>query len=308
MDDKRSILKKSTPINSFNAELSASRICGIDFKSAKVRLRPSPDDIHMVFADSFGRKLYQFLEKDMLDETFIPIPPHRNDRHSKIIIKNNSEGSRKLADGLREYELRDILRFQPKSILIMLGMVDIASQRAGEVLFDCGWYKRTMIEVVTSAKQQLRDMCGEDGEALLFVNKLVFHFAYLPTWGNNFTPFRGNINTADVKYCRKMNMQIAIRFCAQLAEDDIILVDLNVNNPTREDDDLHYDHATSRKLFGRMKRFFFRFACDTCGFFNRRPLPVTRRNVARESKALVFAPSCEGDIVAAEAIDDAMAN
>ena len=83
----------------------------------------------------------------------------------------------------------------------MLGMVDIASQRAGEVLFDCGWYKRTMIEVVTSAKQQLRDMYGEDGEALLFVNKLVFHFAYLPTWGNNFTPFRGNITTADVKYC-----------------------------------------------------------------------------------------------------------
>ena len=103
-------------------------------------------------------------------------------------------------------------------------------------------------------------------------------------------------------------MQIAMRFCGQLAEDDIILVDLNVNNPTREDDDLHYDHATSRKLFGRMKRFFFRFACDTCGFFNRRPLPVTRRNVASESKALVFAPSCEGDIVAAEAIDDAIAN
>ena len=165
-----------------------------------------------------------------------------------------------------------------------------------------------MIEVVTSAKQQLRDMCGEDGEALLFVNNLVFHFAFLPTWGNNFTPFSGNISTADVKYCRKMNMQIATRFCGTLAQNNIILVDLNVNNPTREEDDLHYVYATSRKLFGRMKRFFFRFACNTCGFFNRRPLPMTRRNVAKESKDLVFAPSCEGDIVAAEAINAAMAN
>ena len=308
MDGKRSILKRSTPINSFHADLSASRICGINFKSARVRLRPSPDDIHMVFTDSFGRRLDQFLERDMFDETFIPIPPHRNDQHSKIIIKKYSEGSRKLVNGLRGCELRDILRLKPKSILIMMGMVDIASQKTGEALFDCGWYKRTMVEVATSAKQDMRDMCGEDEEALLFINNLIFHFAYLPTWGDRFTPFEGNITTAEVKYCRKVNMNIALRFCSQLARDNIFLVDLNVNNPTREDDGLHYDYATSRKLFGRMKRFFFRFACNTCGFFNRRPLPMTRRNVAKESKDLVFAPSCEGDIVAAEAIDAAMAN
>ena len=109
MDRKRSILKRSTPVDSFHADLSASRICGINFKSARVRLRPSPDDIHMVFTDSFGRRLDQFLERDMFDETFIPIPPHRNDQHSKIIIKKYSEGSRKLVNGLRGYELRDIL-------------------------------------------------------------------------------------------------------------------------------------------------------------------------------------------------------
>ena len=100
-------------------------------------------------------------------------------------------------------------------------------------------------------------------------------------------------------------MNIAIRFFEELVENDIILVDLNVNKPTRETDKLHYDDETSRKLFRRMKRFFFRFSCKSraCGFICRVPLPDSKRNHIKESKDLIFAPSCEGDIIVEEAID-----
>ena len=117
----------------------------------------------------------------------------------------------------------------------------------------------------------------------------------------------GCISPATVKRIRKKNMNLANRYVNELYEHDIVMVDLNVNNPVRADG-LHYDTESSRKLFVRMKRFFFRFHCSRCGFIKKLSLDYSRRNHQQESYELIHALSCEGDLAAEEGIYDAGGN
>ena len=134
------------------------------------------------------------------------------------------------------------------------------------------------------------------------MEKLTFHFAHLQHWGDEYIPRVGCLPPSDVKFIRKKNMKKATRFLNKLLDNNIVLIDMNVNKPTRDPkDNLHYDTETSRKLFQRMKRLFFRFSCRACGA-KIQIIADTRRDLAKKSKNLIYAPSCEGLILVDEDI------
>ena len=299
----KSILRKRT--DTFVADISAADLLkfGQPIQETRVRVQATQEHVHLLIADSFGTRIHQFFDTKPFDstDTSLWIPPHQNENHDYIRVRNYCKGGRRLADGIQDQELADIVEFQPKSILIMLGMVDIASQQKGNISIDKnGWFFETMISVVRSAKEKLYELVGEENEEdLFYVNNLVFHFAHLPPWGTAYTPRPGCITPQEVKALRKRNQQTATRHIGELVENDIMLVNLNVNEPIREQDGLHYDKETSEKLFKRVKTFFFRFVCRECGFFKKKKTS----NYAQESEDLIFAPSCEFDIKSEEGLD-----
>ena len=299
----KSILKRSTYV--FPEDMEDINPDNLIKSKTKVRVLTPPEHVHFFIADSFGRRIIQFFDTRPFDvkkdprDTSLLISPHKDENHLYITVRNYCEGGRRLADGIKDHELADIVEFQPKSILIMLGMVDIASQIAGDIqIHKYRWFKDTMISVVESAKDSLRALVGDDEEALLYVNRLMFHFAHLPPWGTEYTPRLGCISPSEVKTYRKKNQKFATRFLGELVEHNIMLVDLNVNEPSREGDKLHYDEITSEKLFRRVKTFFFRFNCSKCGFFHK----YKSSDYSRESRNLIFAPSCEFDILSLEGL------
>ena len=297
----KSAIRKSTV--TFRSDLEINK-GGEARMGTKVRIRTSPEEFHMLFADSFGTRIEEFLEVNPIDpsDTIIRMHPHQNNHHLFIRVKNYSYGGRTLANGLHDGEIEDILTLKPRSIIVMLGMVDIAQQRSDNITITNNWYKDSMISMVTSVKESLRNM-SNSVEDSLYINNLVFHFSYLQHWGTDYTPRDHCISPETAKEIRNKNMKKAIRFKNELFDSDIVMIDLNVNNPVRIDR-LHYDTESSRKLFKRMKRFFFRFHCSRCGIVNRRSLAYSSRNHHQESHNLIYAPSCEGDLAAEEGILD----
>ena len=126
----KTILKRST--DTFLADISAADLLkfGEPIRKTRVRVNAAQEHVHMLIADSFGTRIHQFFDTKPFDttDTSLSIPPHQNGNHLYTHVRNYCEGGRRLADGIRDQELADIIEYQPKSVLIMLGMVDIASQ------------------------------------------------------------------------------------------------------------------------------------------------------------------------------------
>ena len=290
----KSIIKSGT--NRFYADGGPQK------RGDRVRIAPTPADVHMLVADSFGTRLDQFMrDVSFLDasEHILPVPPHQNRNHNEIRVVNHSRSSRRLSEGLSDREISDIMERKPKSILIMLGMVDIASQQDDTMKND--WFMEEIIRVANETKQKLT-LRSHTREDTVFVEKLTFHFAHLQHWGEEYTPRFQCLSPSDVKTIRKKNMKKVTRYLNRLLDHNIILVDMNVNRPIRDPrDGLHYDGETSRKLFQRMKTLFFRFSCRSCKA-NMQIIADTRRDLAVESRKLILAPSCEGSISVDEQI------
>ena len=177
----------------------------------------------------------------------------------------------------------------------MLGMVDIASQNADSG--DYFWYKKEIIRIVNETKDKLKIICNSN-EDQLYVDKLTFHFAHLQHWGDNYTPRRDCIDPTVVRHIKKRNGKNALRANNVLLDNKIVLVDMNVQRPTRERDNIHYDQESSRKLFLRMKRLFFRFSCvnRNCKA-NLQLVAETKPEILAKSLSLIYGPSCEGPLM-----------
>ena len=148
----KSIIKKSS--DKFYADRDIQKYG--DFRMGnKVRIASTAPDVHMLIADSFGKRMNDFMgDISFMDtsEHKLPVPPHQNRNHTEIRVVNYSRGSRYLSDGLTDREISDIIDKKPKSILIMLGMVDIASQSKNTK--GNNWFLDEMINVANDIKEK----------------------------------------------------------------------------------------------------------------------------------------------------------
>ena len=254
----------------------------------------------VLISDSFGVRIERLLQdqREPFGEEFIIGAPGHRIGHGEQSFKLYTicRGGRKLEEGLQDSEIRNIIIKRAKVILVMLGMCDIASLKKMD--WDNKWFYNQIIQF----QQQIRSVgerIAKTEEEREFVMNIPINFATLQNWGIEYTPHSGCVTPKECCEMRSRNVKYAKQNLASLHNDhNLLLLDLNIPNPTRERDNMHYDQNTTEKLWERVKKIFMRHLCSRCVHLSGGPIPriATRIQIAEYLRQIKEEPLCVPDV------------
>ena len=281
---KRSILKAQ---DNYLGEKEYKESKSVRFSSNKKTV--------LLLADSFGQRISPYLgEAEPFDIYNYNCPVGHHDiggTESTFRVMNRSRGGRKLVDGFSQSLVEEIMHYKPSCIVVMAGMCDVASMTSND--HNSHWFYDTVINVGGDFRAKA-NLLAQDDTDREYVENIILHVAFLQNWGVEYTPRQGCVSPYDASKIRSVNMKFAKRNVVSLfKEHNILLVDLCVPNPGR-DDNLHYDSVTSSKLADRFILIAMRYLCIRRNCRNRTLLhrDALKSCIEQRAKDLVEALSC----------------